>query len=369
MAKKDSLQQQLDNHRQKVDVDTYDLTIREIVRMATEGELKIAPAYQRKFRWSPHDESRLIESFFLGLPVPSIYVATNKKDSSWDLVDGLQRVSTLIHFIGDSPEALGLVNREESLRLEKLDTLTSFEDKTFKDLPGPLQLAFSRRSLRVTALSDKSVYSVRFDMFERLNRGGIALSPQEVRSCIYRGDYAEFLREMAKYERFDSLLKLQKRKQSDGTKEEVVLKFFAYLRDRANFKGQVKEFLNEYMDKTKEEYDETADADLFKKSVNHLSDVLNNGAFKRPTDKVTPLNPLEACLVAIGELIGSGAAMRTPPGDWINDAVLAKHSTKGTNAPTSLRARIDRARELFAAPAGVVPGETAAQPDPAAGQK
>jgi uncharacterized protein with ParB-like and HNH nuclease domain len=90
MAKKDSLQQQLDTHRQKVDVDTYDLTILEVVCMATEGELKIAPAYQRKFRWTPHDESRLIESFFLGLPVPSIYVATNKKDSTWDLVDGLQ---------------------------------------------------------------------------------------------------------------------------------------------------------------------------------------------------------------------------------------------------------------------------------------
>jgi hypothetical protein len=84
-------------------------------------------------------------------------------------------------------------------------------------------------------------------MFERLNRGGIALSPQEVRACIYRGDYAEFLREMAKNERFDSLLKLQKRKQSDGTKEELVLKFFAYLRDRNNFKGQVKEFLNQYI--------------------------------------------------------------------------------------------------------------------------
>ena len=72
----DSVQDQLDTNRKKVDVDYYDITLREIVRLAASGELKTAPEYQRQFRWSTGDEAKLIESLFLGLPVPSIFVAT-----------------------------------------------------------------------------------------------------------------------------------------------------------------------------------------------------------------------------------------------------------------------------------------------------
>lgn len=82
------LQQELDQQRQAVDVDFFDLTVREVVRMADENELIRAPEYQRRFRWELEQRSRLIESFFLGLPVPAIYTATNK-DGRWELVDGL----------------------------------------------------------------------------------------------------------------------------------------------------------------------------------------------------------------------------------------------------------------------------------------
>lgn len=74
------LQAQLEDNRQRVDVDHYDITISELLRMAADGELLIAPVYQRHFCWKPEDESRLIESLFLGLPVPSIYVATKGLD-------------------------------------------------------------------------------------------------------------------------------------------------------------------------------------------------------------------------------------------------------------------------------------------------
>src|SRR5690348_8186737 len=92
------LQLELDAHRRQVDIENYDLTLGELVRMASEGELIRAPEYQRKFRWTSSDESYLIESLFLGLPVPSVYVASNP-DGTWEVVDGLQRISTLIHFM------------------------------------------------------------------------------------------------------------------------------------------------------------------------------------------------------------------------------------------------------------------------------
>jgi hypothetical protein len=165
---------------------------------------------------------------------------------------------------------------------------------------------------------------------------------------------------MAKEDKFNSLLRLQKKRQNDGTKEELVLKFFAYLRHRDEFKGRVKDFLNDYMAAARENYDEAADTALFKKSVDALGASLNGSAFIRPSDKVTPLNALEACLVAIGELLGAGSVVNVPPDHWIEDAVLAEHSSKGTNAPSSLRARIERAKEIFSESVG--PAQPASDP-------
>ena len=127
-----NLQEQLDTHRQRVDVDHFDLTVRELLRMSGEGELKRAPVYQRKFRWSEETESRLVESVLLGLPVPSIFVATNP-DGSWEVVDGLQRLSTLIHFSDASPEQLESIGKSAPLRLRGLTDLTHFNGYAFDD--------------------------------------------------------------------------------------------------------------------------------------------------------------------------------------------------------------------------------------------
>jgi uncharacterized protein with ParB-like and HNH nuclease domain len=239
------LKEELDEERKKVFVDHFDLTVREVVRMATEEnhegdrELNISPTYQRKFRWSEPDESKLIESIFLELPVPPIFVAGNK-DGTWEIVDGLQRVSTLIHFMKHKEEDLSIINKEEPLRLKKLDRLPSFNLKRYKELPKPIQFDFRKRYLRITVLSDKSDRQVRYDLFERLNKQGIALTPQEIRSCIYRGGLIDFVSDLSSITEFENLLKLQRGNKNDGTKEELVLKFFAFKNDRENYSGNVK---------------------------------------------------------------------------------------------------------------------------------
>lgn len=197
---------ELESNRQKIDVDHYDISIREISSMASRKELHIAPTYQRKFRWSEEDESRLIESIYLGLPIPSVYVATNK-DGTWEVVDGLQRLSSIIHFIGESPEALTLVNRKTPLTICGLETLGSLNGKTYLDLPTPVQLMFKSRMLRLTALSDKSDPEVRFEVFERLNRGGVSLTSQEVRACVHAGKFINSLDKLSELENYRKLLK------------------------------------------------------------------------------------------------------------------------------------------------------------------
>jgi hypothetical protein len=345
MAQIPRLQARLDEQRRKVDVDHFDVTVRELVRMAAENELDRAPEYQRKFRWSDKDESRLIESVFLGLPVPSLFVAANA-DGTWEVVDGLQRLSTLIHFVAEPAVLLKTIDRAEPLRLAGLESVPDLNGLTYAELPGPLRLAFNKRALRVTALSDKSDLHVRFDLFERLNNGGIALTAQEVRACIYRGAFNDLLRELASDSGFKRLVKLQRRRQEDGTREEVVLKFFAYLNAREEFNGAVTDFLNDYMEAASKSFDVDSAREMFHRVVNHLQTAVE-GPFVREGYPNTPINQLEAVMVAIGELIREGAPVIPPAPGWMNDRELVRASTGATNTSAMLRDRIKRARSLW----------------------
>jgi hypothetical protein len=199
----EELMEQLNTERRRVDVAVADLTVREVVRMVQEGELNAAPAYQRKFRWQLEDESRLIESLLLGLPIPSVFVASNA-DFTLEVVDGLQRVSTLVHFLSPGEEELALVGRDSPLRLEGLDKLNELEALTFDEFPEEAQRYFARLPIRVTTLTDKSDATVRFQLFDRLNRGAVALSPQEVRTVVFRGELIDLIRELAETSTFAS---------------------------------------------------------------------------------------------------------------------------------------------------------------------
>lgn len=339
------LQAELDNQRRQVDVDNFDLTLGELVRMAESDELIRAPEYQRKFRWGEEDESYLIESLFLGLPVPSVYVASNP-DGTWEVVDGLQRLSTLIHFMSSNTKSLRDLGKSAPLVLKDLKKLPSFNEYRFDDLPMPIRLQFAKRSLRVTALSDKSDPEIRFEVFERLNKGGVSLSQQEVRACIYRGAFSDLLRDMAELEDFKKLVKLQTVHQSDGTREELVLKFFAYLHWHDRYDGNVKSFLNAYMKEEGPKIDLVAAEKLFRQAVSALFQI-TDGPLLRKGYSVTPLNQLEAVLVAAGRIIEKGQKIKNPKSDWVNDAELIKFSTKGTNTKVSFVGRNDRAEALL----------------------
>lgn len=339
------LQAELDQQRRQVDVDNFDLTLGEIVRMAEANELIRAPEYQRKFRWSEEDESYLIESLFLGLPVPSIYVASNP-DGTWEVVDGLQRLSTLIHFMSINPAALKPLGKDEPLRLSELRKLPSFNQYRYLDLPTPIRLQFGKRSLRVTALSDKSDPEIRFEVFERLNKGGVSLSAQEVRACIYRGPFAELLRELGEQPTFKRLVKLQSVHQNDGTREELVLKFFTYLNWADKYDGNVKSLLNKYMKEAGPQLDIDESRKFFNSVIEEILKI-TEGPLLRKGYGNTPLNQLEAVLVGAGRILNADKKIKTPPADWLNDAELLKSSTKGTNTKASFDARNKRAEQLL----------------------
>ena len=337
---------ELDEHRQAVDTDYFDLSLRELVRMIDESEVRIAPAYQRQFRWDEATQSALIESFLLGLPVPALFVATNR-DATWDVVDGLQRICTVLRFMGiDAPESINFNFSQSPLVLKDLKSLDSFNGISFVDLPRSIRMTLERRYLRVQVLSDKSDPEVRYELFRRLNAGAVALTPQEIRSCIFRGPFNDLIEELAEYRPYRSLVKLEQANQNNGTKEEIILKFFAYLERAEGFNGRVAEFLNSYMRDRMNDSHLDSDRKLFKETVDHIISV-TQGPFLRPPVAVTPMNQLEAVMIGVGRIIREGGRPGTPQAGWLKDEELVRFSTRATNTRAMLLNRIRRAQELF----------------------
>ncbi|GAA1388908.1 DUF262 domain-containing protein [Catellatospora chokoriensis] len=342
-----TLQTQLDNLRKAVDVDYFDLSLRELSRMVVEEEIRIAPEYQRQFRWKDDIQSALIESFLLGLPVPAIFVATNS-DGTWEVVDGLQRICTILRFMGlDAPESEELHFAEKPLKLRELKSLTEFEGLVYEDFPRPIKLTFDKRYLRVQVLSDKSNTEIRFELFRRLNAGAVELTAQEVRACIFQGTFNTLLGDLAESAEFSRLLKLQSIDQRNGTAAEVALKFFAYLDAGDSFDGKVTTFLNKYMKANLNPSDLEEKRQLFMKVISFLDGLFGGEPFLRENTKVTPLNQLEAVLIGLGRIYRSGREPITPSAGWLDDEVLLSFSKAGTNTKKSLVGRVTRAEEIF----------------------
>lgn len=313
--------------------------------MYEESELSIAPSYQRKYRWSPAVASVFVESVFLGLPIPPIFVATND-DFQWEVVDGLQRVSTLILYMSENQESRDRIGRKGPLVLKELAKLSQLNGHSFADLPQSVRRYFARLPLQVISLTDKSDKAVRYDLFERLNAGAISLTPQEVRSVVYRGTFIDFLEDLATDPNFDSLLKLQELHQHDGTAAEQVLKFFAYKNDQDSFTGAVTNFLNAYVEKATKSFDYVRERTLFRETFKFLAEIVN-GPFLRRNTTVTPLVQFEACGIGIARIIRDGGDPSIPAGDWLNDSELVESSTGGTNTRSLLGRRLARAQQLF----------------------
>lgn len=344
-----ALREQLMKQKMKVDFNSYDFSIKEIMSMVREKLINISPDYQRHFRWDKVRQSQLIESFFLGIPVPNLFMATNA-DSSWELIDGVQRLSTIINFTGAEEDRALLDHVEgnnEPLRLEGLSKLTEFNGKTFTEFPIDIQTKLKLTTIKVTTLSDKSDKTVRFDLFERLNRGGVNLSDQEIRSCVYRGPFNDFIKELSHNEDFLNCVNISDAKEIDGTREELVLRFFAYTYDLNKFDHSVKDFLNNYMGKAEKDFDYNSNRIMFNTVFKSLNEALPDG-ISRNGRKNTPLNLYEG--VSVGAALAyqeTGKINTKSVSNWISDDELKKYTSGATNSKPRVLGRINYCKTKF----------------------
>ncbi|MGK7957686.1 MAG: DUF262 domain-containing protein [Crocosphaera sp.] len=238
--------------------DSYSMSIGEIISLYKDREMIINPDFQRYFRWTIDQKSRFIESILLGIPIPSIFVYQREEDSIWELVDGLQRISTILEFVGELKDE----NRELKSYLvlkgtKLLPSLESVQWEKAKDeehnLPNPLRIDFKRAKMQVQIIKRESDKNAKFEVFDRLNTGGSFLTYQEVRNCLLimldKTLYI-WLSELANNENFQNCISISDRLKEERYDMELVLKYLAI--SDINFepkefrKKEVNEYLTDY---------------------------------------------------------------------------------------------------------------------------
>ncbi len=226
-----SLEQQINEARRTISSDGYPMSIGELTSIYKQGELIIRPAFQRFFRWTIEQKSRLIESILLGIPLPSIFVSQTS-DGKWELVDGLQRVSTILELQGELLGADG----------HKLPMLALSETKYLPALKGKLweaeesavsftdaqRIDVKRSKVDIKIIKRESSPETKFDLFQRLNSYGTALNAQEMRSALLVAvsvEFFEFVEELSRYEDFVQTVGLSERLIEERYDLELVLRF------------------------------------------------------------------------------------------------------------------------------------------------
>lgn len=254
------IEEQIENEQRSVKYDIREFTIEYYVDKYSKGverdknELYV-PDYQREFIWTDPRQSRFIESLFLGLPVPLIFVAENQEDGRLEIVDGSQRIRTLDAYVNDN------------LELSGLKKLTELNNTKFSQLGAARQRKFKNISMRMIVLNDQTTPEIRNEMFDRINTSGVSLMAMEVRRGIYKGPFTDFVISLAKEERFKKLCPVAGYAQNRREEEEMVLRFCAFSDTYPQFElsngvslrnNGVADFLNNYIE-LKNKADDKAD--------------------------------------------------------------------------------------------------------------
>jgi hypothetical protein len=219
----------------QVVIEKNDRSLSELQRWHQDGRLVLDPEWQRNYVWAAKAASRLIESFLIDLPVPVIYLARNA-EGTYEVIDGLQRLTSVFDFFGGELKLTGLEIRRE------------LNGMSFKDLDRSLQNKLRDVTIRTFELAPNTSKDLMFVIFERLNSGGTALNDMEIRNCLYRGSLNRLIKVLATTEDF-KLCVNQANIEKRMTDRLLVLRFLAFY-ERTYLKATkgLKKFLNDFLD-------------------------------------------------------------------------------------------------------------------------
>lgn len=363
--------EQVEEKRKEIFTDSYPMSIGELANLYRDKELEINPAFQRFFRWTHTQKVRLIESILLGIPLPSIFVA-QRDDGVWDLVDGLQRISTILSFMNmlqhdasvDGEESL-----EKPLILSGTDYLPLLEGVSWnggeKELDDVLKRLFKREKIEVKIIKKESDTSTKFELFQRLNTGGSQLSDQEVRNCLLimlnENFYATLL-QISQDANFNSTISITERLYEERYEMELALRLLAITSasdDELKKIPDVSEFLTAKLKEFAEaNIDWDVEKEIFSATFKAIYDALGENAFKRYDGGIYK----GSFQLSIYELIATGSYLYVKSGldrgalpskikevseSLPNDDVFKQYSGSGSKANYRWPRFVPLAREMF----------------------
>lgn len=227
------LREEIEIQSKAISTDSYQMSIGELINLYHDGEIDIHPEFQRMYRWNKTQRVKLIESILLGIPLPSIFVGA-RKDSIWDVIDGVQRLSTIYQFVGILKDEKG--NLVEPLVLESTKHLPSLNNMQWDSddeehtLPQDLKIKFKRSRIDMTIVLNTSDADSKYELFQRLNTGGTNLSEQEVRNCLIimsNSEFYDLLCRLAINEDFNNCVPLSEMKETNQYRIELIIRLLA----------------------------------------------------------------------------------------------------------------------------------------------
>lgn len=269
----------------------------DLFRMHASGKLELQPDFQREVVWKQDDQSRFIDSLVKQLPIPSMCFSLDYKTQRWKVIDGLQRMSSIIRFLSTNEWQLSdLPDIHPRLRSAKNTDLRHGNEEQRR-----LFALVEDVSIPVTVIrcdyTQRSHMLYMFTIFHRLNSGGVRLTNQEIRNCIYTGPFNDLLKSFDKTNADWKGVKKRIWGSMDRFRSiEVLLRVLAFADERETYDGNLARFLNLYMHRHAND-----DSETLGKLESRLKVVANKArhALSREPQRKLPLLLVEALLVAM----------------------------------------------------------------------
>lgn len=330
-----------------------DYTVDGLIKRLEKGQI-VVPQFQRRYVWDIKKASRFIESLIIGLPVPGIFLSRDAIESKKDktevansiiphlIIDGQQRLLSLQKFYK------GLFGEKKFRLTGVCDELNgkSYDELTPVD-QGRLDDAIIHATIIKQEAPDKDNSSI-YMVFERLNTGGMLLQPQEIRACIYHGEFNNLLNKLIKTPAWRSLFKKENPRMKE---QEMILRFYALFFKHSEYKKGLKHLLNSFMYSNKDlqlysaEYLEK----LFVQSITLIVDAKGSDAFKRGT--VVNAALFDSIMIGVAKRLQiSGISVeecREKYDSLMVDTVFIDSTTNSTADEKPLKERIRMAIDKF----------------------
>jgi hypothetical protein len=343
------LEKEILEGRNSLSADRLDMSFGELMNMYSNDELVIDPEFQRLFRWGMDQRTRFIESLLLGIPIPSIFVAEDL-DGKWEIVDGLQRLSTILSYFG----MLKHTPEKNDWELEAGDVIESLKGLKVSDLPVKYQLNIKRSVCRIEVVKWDSKYDMRYELFNRLNTGGSPLTDQEIRNCIFRGisvEFTDLIKQLASNEKLNDLIKPTQKQKDELYLDELVLRFFSLFKNHEKVNKNLSEHMTDYMKQaTKDEVEYQNKVNIFERVIEIMEPV--GMATLRGRNGQLSTSLYDGIFNGVGENIrqyeNAGKKELEYRIDTLkNDEEFKKVSGVASNYKERVKKRIQRALEIF----------------------